>query len=81
VADPDVAPDAALELAPVPTLEVKFRPGNTTDRGLLDSLDVASYDNVIVMCYSDTLDVLRRALASSSTRRRALGSPRPQATA
>jgi ion channel POLLUX/CASTOR len=37
-------------------LTVDLRPGNTTERRTLDSLDLASYDNVIVMCYSDQLD-------------------------
>jgi hypothetical protein len=34
-----------------------FRAGNTTDRELLDALDVGSYDHVITLSYSDTLGV------------------------
>jgi ion channel POLLUX/CASTOR len=39
--------------------QVDFRQGNTTDRRTLDSLDVGSFNHVIVMCYSDQLDVQR----------------------
>jgi voltage-gated potassium channel Kch len=35
------------------------REGQTTDRATLDSLDIASFDQVIVLCYSDDLDVQR----------------------
>lgn len=37
-------------------LEVTFRRGNTTDRRTLDGLSVETFESVIVMCYSDTLD-------------------------
>ena len=40
-------------------LTVDFRAGNTTDRATLDTLNVQSYNNVIVMCYSDLFDAQR----------------------
>jgi voltage-gated potassium channel Kch len=38
---------------------VEFRAGNTTDRRTLDSIGIGGFDHVIVMCYSDQLDVQR----------------------
>src|SRR5207249_2178672 len=38
---------------------VEFRLGTTTDRRTLDSLGLPEFDHVIVMCYSDQLDVQR----------------------
>jgi voltage-gated potassium channel Kch len=38
---------------------VEFRLGNTTDRRTLDSIQLGTFDHVIVMCYSDQLDVQR----------------------
>jgi hypothetical protein len=35
---------------------VIFRVGNTTDRHMLDGLEVPSYDHVVVLSYSDELD-------------------------
>jgi voltage-gated potassium channel Kch len=43
---------------------VTFRQGDTTSRSVLESLDVPSYDNVIVLCYSDHLEA---QLADSKT--------------
>jgi voltage-gated potassium channel Kch len=40
-------------------LTVEFRFGNTTERRVLDSLEAATYDHLIVMCYSDLLDPQR----------------------
>jgi voltage-gated potassium channel Kch len=40
-------------------LEVDVRAGRTTDRATLDALAVAEHDQVIVLCYSDDLDVQR----------------------
>jgi hypothetical protein len=37
--------------------KVTFRPGDTTDRRTLDDLDLTTYQHVIVLSYSDTLDV------------------------
>jgi voltage-gated potassium channel Kch len=37
----------------------EFRFGNTTDRRTLDSIQIGTFDHVIVMCYSDQLDVQR----------------------
>lgn len=36
---------------------LKFQQADTTDRRVLDELNVQSYDHVIVLCYSDDLDV------------------------
>lgn len=36
------------------TLSVQFHQGETTDRRLLDSLDLSKYNHVVVLCYSDT---------------------------
>jgi voltage-gated potassium channel Kch len=38
---------------------VKFREGDTTDRAVLDSLGVESFDHVILLCYSGAFDVQR----------------------
>ncbi|MCC7070260.1 MAG: potassium transporter TrkA [Deltaproteobacteria bacterium] len=37
--------------------KLQFRRADTTDRRVLDALKVQAYDHVIVLCYSDTLDV------------------------
>ncbi len=42
---------------PLVNLEADVRTGRTTDRATLDALDVAAHDQVIVLCYSDDLDV------------------------
>jgi len=44
---------AASELA---NTRVKFRHEDTTSRAVLDSLDVPSFDHVIIVAYSDALD-------------------------
>jgi voltage-gated potassium channel Kch len=38
---------------------VDFRRADTTSRATLESLDVPSFDHIIVLCYSDALDVQR----------------------
>jgi len=38
-------------------IRIEFREGDTTDRRLLDSLNLPTYSNVIVVSYSDRLDV------------------------
>ena len=40
-------------------LDVKFRRGDATSRALLDSLDVDTYDHIIVLAYRETLDTQR----------------------
>jgi voltage-gated potassium channel Kch len=40
-------------------LTVQVRMGETTDRRTLDALDIASYDHVIILCYSEVLDAQR----------------------
>jgi ion channel POLLUX/CASTOR len=39
----------------VRNVSLEFRSGNTTDRRTLEGLSVASYNHVIILCYSDTL--------------------------
>lgn len=36
---------------------VTFHEGDTTDRGVLNSLHIETYQHVILLCYSDTLEV------------------------
>lgn len=38
----------------VKNLEIYFQPGDTTDRTLLDSLNLPSYQHIILLCYADT---------------------------
>lgn len=37
----------------VTNLEIYFQPGDTTDRKLLDSLNLTSYQHIILLCYAD----------------------------
>ncbi|HEX2621125.1 MAG TPA: NAD-binding protein [Phototrophicaceae bacterium] len=37
--------------------QIDFRLGNTTDRRTLENLNIASYDHVIILSYTDTLEV------------------------
>ncbi|MDQ2964846.1 MAG: potassium transporter TrkA, partial [Chloroflexota bacterium] len=54
-------PRAALdELRPLlANQSVTFRHADTTSRAVLDALDVPSFDNIIVLCYSDDLEPQR----------------------
>ncbi len=36
---------------------IRFVKGDTTDRELLDSLNIGSYHNVVILCYSDMKDI------------------------
>jgi len=38
-------------------LNIEYRPGITTSRRLLESLNLKQFDHIILLCYSDTLDV------------------------
>lgn len=40
----------------VSNLEVRYLAADTTSRAVLDDLHVASFNHVIILCYSDTLD-------------------------
>ena len=40
-------------------VEITFQKGDTADRRTLDSLNVADYQHIIVLCYSDLLDPQR----------------------
>jgi len=37
-------------------LEIEFEEGDTTDRRLLDSLDLTSFQHIIILCYAEQLD-------------------------
>ena len=55
----DVAP-ALDALGPsLANQTVDYRRADTTSRAVLDSLDVPSFDHIIVLCYSDVLDTQR----------------------
>lgn len=57
VSDSDEAAEVvARECAGVQNTQITCRRGDTTDRRVLDSLNVGSYNHVIVLSYSDTLD-------------------------
>jgi voltage-gated potassium channel Kch len=59
-ADLDEAGAAVLELAGAMQHQtVEFNFGDTTDRATLERLDPARFDHIIVLCYSDQLDVQR----------------------
>ena len=38
-------------------LKIEFECADTTDRGVLDRLDVSSYDHILLLCYKDHLDL------------------------
>ena len=38
-------------------LACEFREGDTSERHVLDSLNIETYDHVIILCYSDSMDV------------------------
>jgi ion channel POLLUX/CASTOR len=40
----------------VENLEIEFEAGDTTDRGLLDGLDLTSFKHIIILCYAELLD-------------------------
>jgi hypothetical protein len=56
-------PDAEAQIERVcsgcKNLEIKFQEGDTTDRRTLDSLKPYEYQHIVVLCYSDTLDLQR----------------------
>lgn len=55
--DPDAEGELGGRAADLRHLTCEFRAGDTSDHATLESLHVATYDRVIVLCYSDTLDV------------------------
>jgi voltage-gated potassium channel Kch len=60
VADSDTAEaDLASHCGSLQRQQLTFRRADTTDRRVLDELDVGSFDHVIVLCYSDELEVAR----------------------
>jgi voltage-gated potassium channel Kch len=40
----------------VQNIEVEAETGDTTDRKLLDSLDLTSFDHIVILCYAEHLD-------------------------
>jgi hypothetical protein len=60
VAAPDLAdPDLGRLGDELGRLRLELRSADSADRGVLDDLDIGGYDHVIVLCYSDALDVAR----------------------
>lgn len=58
VADDATAQEAIAEhCANLHSQTVTFHEGDTTDRGILNSLHIETYQHVILLCYSDTLEV------------------------
>lgn len=54
VADsPDITDELNVIAANVKNLEIFFQSGDTTDRKLLDSLNLTSYKHIILLCYAD----------------------------
>ncbi|MBA2255527.1 MAG: potassium transporter TrkA [Chloroflexi bacterium] len=56
---PEVSGQIDEARATMRNLELRFQLGDTTARRTLDGLEVASYDHVIILCYSEVLDVQR----------------------
>jgi voltage-gated potassium channel Kch len=65
--------DVAIDPARLPlpgddgALAFEYREGDTTERGVLDALDVPGYDRVILMSYSDDLTIKRASARSLLT--------------
>lgn len=58
VADtPEVESGLASDTPGTRNLTISLREGSTTSRSLLDSLDVPSYQHVILLCYSDSMGI------------------------
>jgi ion channel POLLUX/CASTOR len=58
VADSDQAEEQVkMQSVSLQNSKVTFKQGTTTDRRLLDALDVSEYDHIITLSYSDTLTV------------------------
>ncbi|MCX6551122.1 MAG: potassium transporter TrkA, partial [Acidobacteria bacterium] len=55
VAEHADGPSAVAELTGVHNMALTFQAGDTTDRRVLDSLGVETYDHVVLLCYSDTM--------------------------
>ncbi len=49
--------DSGWSGTPLKNLMVAIRHGDTTDRGLLDSLNLEKVDHIILLCYSDILPI------------------------
>ncbi len=56
---PEVAGRIEEAGATVRNQTLGFRLGDTTDRRTLDAVDIETYDHVIILCYSEVLDVQR----------------------
>jgi voltage-gated potassium channel Kch len=54
---PDVTTSLNQVADKVKNLEIYYQPGDITDRQILDSLNLTTYQHIILLCYSDTLSV------------------------
>ena len=54
-----VSDDIARRCGGLRNVTLQFQEGSTTDRATLDALALPSFDSVIVVCYSDTLEAQR----------------------
>jgi len=60
VADlPDIAAVIDAIRPQIVNQQLEVRPGDTTQRALIDGLDPQTFDHIIILCYSDVLDVQR----------------------
>lgn len=55
----DAEAEIAEHCAALTNQQLTFQRGDTTNRSLLNKLDVSSFDHVIVLCYSDELDAAK----------------------
>lgn len=55
----DVAPALDVLRPSLANQTVVFKRADTTNRAVLDALDVPSFDHIVVLCYSDVLDTQR----------------------
>ena len=55
--DPDAEPAIAARCANLRNQQIVYREGDTTDRRLLDALEIPAYQHVIILCYSERFDV------------------------
>ena len=59
VADCEIPDELLRERASITRQTLQFESGDTTDRRTLEALEVTKFNHVIVLAYSDTLDVQR----------------------
>lgn len=54
--EPDAEGDVTKVVESIANLGIDFEAGDTTDRKLLNSLDLTSFEHIIILCYADHLD-------------------------